>query len=222
MTGLDEHNNTLISLAACNTCNWGAGFAVNLGGESDHVSVRNNYIDPTGINLYTESPWYATGKTGQALANPMAMHTLIDMVNNTSLPIYSASSPGPQGYYVYPDVNGYMPSFSDVFAISATPASGNVITGQTVTFTLNMAAADWTVTGTPTLTLNSGGTAVYTGGTGTNSLVFAYKVGPGDIAANLAITSINLAGGTIKDSYGNAAVLTGPLTTFTGLSINGG
>ena len=83
-------------------------------------------------------------------------------------------------------------------------------------------AGGWTVTGTPTLSLNSGGTATYTSGSGTNSLVFTYTVGAGESAANLAITSINLASGTIKDSYGNAAVLTGPLTAFSGLSINSG
>jgi hypothetical protein len=33
------------------------------------------------------------------------------------------------------------------------------------------------------------------------------------------VTSINLAGGTIKDSVGNAANLFGPLTTFAGLNV---
>jgi hypothetical protein len=223
MTGLDEHNNTAISLAACDTCNWGVGFYDDDGGTSDHVSVRNNYIDPTGIDLFTQSPWFATGKVGDALAHPMAMHDLTNMVTGTSLPIYSAASPGPQEYYVYPDVTNYAPSLSDIFAITASPASGNINTGGTVTFTLSMAVAGgWTVTGTPTLTLSDGGTAVYTSGSGTNSLVFTYTVGSLDSAANLAITSINLAGGTIKDSYGNAAVLSGPLTTFAGLSVNDG
>ena len=33
--------------------------------------------------------------------------------------------------------------------------------------------------GTPTLTLNDGGTATYSGGSGTNALTFSYTVGPG-------------------------------------------
>ena len=33
--------------------------------------------------------------------------------------------------------------------------------------------------GTPTLTLNDGGTATYTGGSGTNALTFSYTVAPG-------------------------------------------
>ena len=32
--------------------------------------------------------------------------------------------------------------------------------------------------GTPTLTLNDGGTATYTGGSGTNALTFSYTVAP--------------------------------------------
>ena len=33
--------------------------------------------------------------------------------------------------------------------------------------------------GTPTLTLNDGGTATYTGGSGTNALTFSYTVAAG-------------------------------------------
>ena len=70
MTGLDEHNNTVISLAVCDTCNWEVGFYDDLSATSDHVSVRNNYIDPTGIDLFTGSPWFALGwKTSPAGAN---------------------------------------------------------------------------------------------------------------------------------------------------------
>lgn len=41
ITGLDEHNNTVISLAACDTCNWGVGFYDDDGGASDHVSISS-------------------------------------------------------------------------------------------------------------------------------------------------------------------------------------
>jgi hypothetical protein len=82
-----------------------------------------------------------------------------------------------------------------------------------------MVRATWTVTGTPTISLSSGGTASYSSGSGSNSLVFTYAVGAGQTATNLAVTSINLAGGTIKDSVGNAANLFGPLPTFAGLNV---
>ena len=59
--------------------------------------------------------------------------------------------------------------------------------------------------GTPTLTLNDGGTATYTGGSGTNALTFSYTVAAGQNTARLAVTAVNLNGATVKDSGGNAA-----------------
>ena len=62
--------------------------------------------------------------------------------------------------------------------------------------------------GTPTLTLNDGGTATYASGSGTNALVFNTTVAAGQNAASLAATALNLPTGvTIKDSAGNAASL---------------
>ena len=43
--------------------------------------------------------------------------------------------------------------------------------------------------GTPTLTLNDGGVATYTGGSGTNTLTFTYTVGAGQNIASLAATA---------------------------------
>src|SRR5258707_11740106 len=79
-----------------------------------------------------------------------------------------------------------------------------------------------TVTGTPTLTLNDGGTATYTGGSSTNALTFSYTVGANDSPVSaLAITQANLPNGaTVKDTAGNAANLSGALTTLTGLAID--
>ena len=60
------------------------------------------------------------------------------------------------------------------------------------------------VTGAPRLRLNSGGSAVYTGGTGTTTLTFTYTVGAGDAAADLdyqSATPFDLTGGaTITDA----------------------
>ena len=72
-----------------------------------------------------------------------------------------------------------------------------------------------TVTGTPTLTLNDGGTATYTGGSGSSALSFSYTVAAGDsTVAALAITQANLPNGaTITDGAGNAANLS--LTSLT-------
>ena len=61
--------------------------------------------------------------------------------------------------------------------------------------------------GTPTLTLNDGGTATYTSGSGTTALTFTYTVAAGQNTPALAATALNLNGGTIKDGAGNAASL---------------
>src|SRR5690242_9416367 len=64
-----------------------------------------------------------------------------------------------------------------------------------------------TVGGTPTLSLNDGGTATYIGGSGTNALTFSYTVAAGQNTPALATTAVNLNGATIKDGAGNAANL---------------
>ena len=61
-----------------------------------------------------------------------------------------------------------------------------------VTLTLNLSEAVTVAGGTPTLTLNDGGTATYTGGSGTNALTFSYTVAAGQNTADLAVTAVNL------------------------------
>ena len=70
--------------------------------------------------------------------------------------------------------------------------------------------------GTPTLTLNDGGTATYTGGSGTNALTFSYTVAAGQNTADLAVTAVNLNAATVTDGAGNAANL-----SLTGLTQTG-
>ena len=79
-----------------------------------------------------------------------------------------------------------------------------------------------TVTGTPTLTLNDGAIATYTGGSGTNALTFSYTVAAADSTVpTLAVTQVNLpSGATVMDAAGNVADLSGAATTFPGLSID--
>ena len=68
----------------------------------------------------------------------------------------------------------------------------------------------------PTLTLNDGGIATYTGGSGTNALTFSYTVAAGQNTAGLAATAVNLNSATITDGAGNAANL-----SLTGLTQSG-
>ncbi|HTZ05527.1 MAG TPA: SwmB domain-containing protein, partial [Gaiellaceae bacterium] len=70
-----------------------------------------------------------------------------------------------------------------------------------------------TVTGTPTLALNTGEDSSYVSGSGTSTLTFDYTVQPGDTSADLDYTSttaLALSGGTIQDAAANDADLTLP------------
>jgi hypothetical protein len=61
--------------------------------------------------------------------------------------------------------------------------------------------------GTPTLTLNNGGTATYTRGSGTSALTFSYTVGAGQNTTDLAVTGLNGNTATVTDAAGNTADL---------------
>src|SRR5581483_4708161 len=108
-----------------------------------------------------------------------------------------------------------------VTQVVASPGTGTENPGDVVTLTLNLTEAV-TVTGTPTLTLNDGGIATYTGGSGTNALTFSYTVAATDSTVpTLAINQVNLpAGATVTDAAGNVADLSGAVTTLPGLSID--
>ncbi len=71
------------------------------------------------------------------------------------------------------------------------------------------------LTGTPFLTLNSGGTATYSSGIGTDTLVFAYEVMQGESSTDLDVVSIGEDGTIIGDLADNAANLTLPTSPDT-------
>ena len=86
--------------------------------------------------------------------------------------------------------------------LSATsPQSGAYGVGRTVTFTLNM-NLPVNVSGTPTLTLNDGGTASYVSGSGTSKLTFSSTIGAGQNAAQLTTSLSTLSGGTLDGITG--------------------
>jgi large repetitive protein len=99
-----------------------------------------------------------------------------------------------------------------VVSVGATTSNTTYTAGQTVYVTATFSEAVF-VSGTLTLALNSGGTAYYTGGSGTSTLTFAYTVASGNNSADLNYTSTSalaLSGGGITDANGASALLTLP------------
>ena len=96
-----------------------------------------------------------------------------------------------------------------ISAIAETPSSGDLNAGKTVTYTLTMSenVTVNTAGGSPTLTLNDGGTATYVGGSGTSALTFSYTVLAGQNTPDLKVSTVNLNGATLQDGAGNAANL---------------
>ena len=97
--------------------------------------------------------------------------------------------------------------------VTSAKPDGSYTTGEVIDITVQFSEAV-NVTGTPQLTLETGLTdrvVNYSGGDGTTTLTFSYTVQAGDASADLdykGTTALALNGGTIKDTTGNAAVLT--------------
>src|SRR5260221_14394787 len=98
--------------------------------------------------------------------------------------------------------------------IVASPPSGDEGIGKTIALTLVL-SGPVTVTGTPTLSLNDGGTATYIGGSGTNAPIFSYTGAASNSSVlSLAITQVNLPNGaTVKNTAGNAPTRAAPRGT---------
>jgi hypothetical protein len=112
------------------------------------------------------------------------------------------------------DYDATVPTVSGVAITSAAGIQNNILNiGDVVSVTVTMSEAT-TVTGTPTVGLNIGGTTVqasYVSGSGTTALVFKYTILAGLSDANgisVDLNSLALAGGTLKDAAGNNATLT--------------
>jgi hypothetical protein len=96
--------------------------------------------------------------------------------------------------------------------VTSPMANGIYIVNSTIDITIQFDKVVF-VTGTPTLALNSGGTATYFGGSGSDTLTFQYLVAAGHASADLDYTSssaLALNGGTIKENGGQDANLTLP------------
>ncbi len=163
------------------------------------------YTGGTGTSALTFSYTVGAGQNTAGLAVTGITGTIADLAGNA---LSTANLPET---FTGVNIDTTTPSVSSVAA-----TAGDYDAGKALTLTLNMSEAV-NVTGTPTLTLNDGGTATYTGGTGTNALTFSYTVGAGQNTAGLAVTGIT---GTIADLAGNALSTANLPETFAGVIID--
>ena len=174
------------------------------------------YSGGSGTTALTFSYTVGAGQNTAALAATAVNlngGTIQDGAGNAaSLSLTGLTQTGPQIDTTTPTISSLVES----------PSSGDLDAGKTVTLTLDTSEVVTvnTTGGTPTLTLNDGGTATYSGGSGTNALTFSYTVGAGQNTAALAATAVNLNGGTIQDGSGNAASLSLTGLTQTGPKID--
>ncbi|MBZ0288178.1 MAG: hypothetical protein K8I30_11235, partial [Anaerolineae bacterium] len=98
---------------------------------------------------------------------------------------------------------------TDIINVTSSHADGAFKAGEVIGIEV-VYSADVLVTGTPQLTLETGSTdrvVDYTGGSGSDTLVFNYTVQPGDVSSGLdytATTALSFNGGTIRDGTTNS------------------
>ena len=175
------------------------------------------YAGGSGGSALTFTYTVASGQNTAGLAVTAVNGTITDLAGNAL-----SSATLPQNFTGVA-VDTTTPSVSSVVASGSgiTAGSGDVGIGSVVTLTVNLSEAVRVAGGTPTLTLNDGGTASYTGGSGSNALTFSYAVAAGQNTADLAVTAVNLNSASVKNGAGTAANLTGAVTNPAGtLQIN--
>ena len=169
------------------------------------------YVSGSGTNALTFSYTVAAGQNTAALAATAVNlngATIADGAGNAAdLSLTGLTQTGPQIDTTTPTVS----------SVTVAHGGGNVVSGVHVTITLNMSEIV-EVTGTPVLSLNDGGTATYTGGSGTSALSFSYMAAAGQNTTALQLTG-TMSGGTIADAAGNTAIIA-PQTLGSGVNVD--
>src|SRR5205807_1705632 len=149
------------------------------------------YVSGSGSNALTFSYTVAAGQNTSDLAvtavNP-GTATIKDAAGNAA--DLTGAVANPAGTLV---IDTTAPTVSSVVAsgTGVTNGAGTLAAGSVVTLTVNLSEAVTVAGGTPTLTLNDGGSASYVSGSGSNALTFSYTVAAGQNTSDLAVTAVN-------------------------------
>ncbi|VEE14175.1 Pyrrolo-quinoline quinone [Ectopseudomonas mendocina] len=205
------------------TLNAGSTLALDINGASagtgyDRVVV-NGTVDVSGATLAVSHGYAAgSGESYTVIVNDAA-----DAVTGTFSGVseggkFNAAGNGTELTTSYiggsgNDLTLTAPIAPTVTSVSSSTPNGTYKIGDVITVTVRFDSAV-NVTGTPTLTLETGATdrvLNYVSGSGTDTLSFSYTVQAGDSSADLDYTSssaLSLNGGTIKDGANQNAILT--------------
>ncbi|MFN9659941.1 MAG: FG-GAP-like repeat-containing protein [Cyanobacteriota bacterium] len=135
--------------------------------------------------------------------------------NNATLLLPAPGTVGSLGANAALVIDGLQPT---VTSLTSTTANGRHGPGKVITVQVRFSEVVTVQTGSaaPTLLLETGNTdrlATYSGGSGSNTLVFNYTVQAGDVSADLdaaSTSALQLNQGSISDLVGNSANLTLP------------
>ena len=199
-----SNNHTFISYGEEGVSNPGTSVTV-----SSNIFINNVSGSPsTAFNNYsTNNITFSSNQTFSAVAM-----TLINGPGTASKTTTLTSAPTVN----YTPPCSAAATLPGVTCVTVSPANGDVGAKQVLTFTLTFNEAV-KVAGTPTLTLNDGGTASYVKGSSTStSLVFQYTVAAKQNTSALAITGTKLPSGASITGAGGSANLLGALAAPTG------
>ncbi|WP_375311168.1 Ig-like domain-containing protein [Bradyrhizobium sp. A5] len=190
-------------------------------GQSSVLTLTGNAEANSKVNVYD-------GKTllGSATANGSGAWTLTTAALSTGTHQLTATASDAAGNnsVTSSSFNATIKAPTSTPAVTSVTASGagilsgtgNLGAGKTVTLAVKLSEAVTVTGGTPTLKLNDGGIATYTGGSGTNVLSFTYKTAAGQNTSDLTVTGVNLGTATVKGSAGGIASLTGAVSNPAG------
>jgi hypothetical protein len=134
--------------------------------------------------------------------------TIADFANNTAnltLAVPGAANSISDNQAI--DIDTVVPT---VTSVSSTAANGYYNAGEVITINIVFSEPAVVASGTPFLSLNSGGTAFYSSGTGTTTLTFTYTVLATENSDDLDYINTSSLNGDIRDLGDNNAILTLP------------
>ncbi|WP_145662781.1 Ig-like domain-containing protein [Bradyrhizobium stylosanthis] len=185
--------------------------ALNIGGTPVQAAYASGSGSTQLVFTYTIQPGQNDANGISLDANALTLNggTVMDAAGNAA--VLTAAAVADNASY---KVDTAAPAVSSEAITSATGVQNSTLNAGDVVSVIVTFNESVTVTGTPQLALNVGGTPVqanYASGSGSTQLVFTYTIQAGQNDANgisIDANTLSLNGGTITDAAGNAAVLT--------------